>query len=303
MSIKIANCVSQSEDHVLYDNALILCTHAFSAADGSQKTTEVYLWAGNAVSEGAVEDAQLVAKRVARDNGGNLINFRQGKETPNFLEALGGIVVTRRGPRQRLQNQQFMLCGRRYMGHVSFDEVDCSVKSLHSAYPYLVRSQSGKVFLWKGIGCSAEELGCARLIGMDLGSTPELTEVEEGNEPAAFLDLFPRDDRSVPRSADHWRLKPSCDKFNVRLFRVEQQQQPGGLQVSSIWSSLVNRRPSWYGMQNQSPTSPQSTTPDRKSQQSIGPVQCKIVEIAPFTQTDLEPEFIHVLDAFFDVYM
>ena len=146
--------VPMQEEHVLFEESMYLCTHDFGNSKGA-KITEVYLWAGAGVPEGALEDAQLFGRKAAKDNHGKLIILRQGKETPNFFEALGGIVITRRGTRPA--SQQYMLCGRRHMGHIAFDEVDLSLKSLCSGFPYVISSNSGTVFLWKGIGCSAEE--------------------------------------------------------------------------------------------------------------------------------------------------
>jgi hypothetical protein len=108
-----------------------------------------------------------------------------------------------------------MLCGRRYLGQVCFDEVDFSPSSLCSGFPYLI-TQRGQCYLWKGKGSDVEELSCARLVGMDLAPMGELLEVEDGNEPVGFWDIF--DSGEKPHSADHWRLKPNYDKYCIRLF-------------------------------------------------------------------------------------
>jgi hypothetical protein len=114
-----------------------------------------------------------------------------------------------------------MLCGRRHLGQIAFDEVDVSVDSLCSGFPYLISSPSGKLYLWKGKGSGADELGCARLIGMDLGLTGEIEEIEEGHETTSFLGIFGSAPGKIPKSADHWRLKPSYDKYRTRLFCVD----------------------------------------------------------------------------------
>lgn len=285
--------VPMQEEHVLFEESMYLCTHDFGNSKGA-KITEVYLWAGAGVPEGALEDAQLFGRKAAKDNHGKLIILRQGKETPNFFEALGGIVITRRGTRPA--SQQYMLCGRRHMGHIAFDEVDLSLKSLCSGFPYVISSNSGTVFLWKGIGCSAEELSGARLIGMDLGSSGELCELDEGSEPPEFFEIFPPVDDStssnkskgkqsaaIPRSADHWRYKAGSDKYRARLFKIEQQQGTGG-----GWGTGA-------GLQTpQTPQTPKSPLP---------PTVTKVTEIAPFCQKDLESEFVYVLDAFFEIYI
>lgn len=289
--------VPAPEEHILFEDSMYICTHVFGDAKGA-KTTEVYIWAGSGVPEPTLENIQLFGRKVAKEQNGKLIILRQGKETPNFFQALGGIVITRRGTRQTndsfaVKPKSYMLCCRRHMGHIAFDEVELSASSMCSGFSYIISSHSGRLFLWKGVGCNAEELGCARLISMDLGVTGEVEEVDEGHEPPALLDAL--SSNTIPRSADHWRLKATCPNYNVRLFRVDQVQQQQLLQVSSFWPLLV-RRPSWSKLNVTSPTSPPQT-PDTPQSQT------KIVEIAPFSQTDIEAECIYVLDAFFEVYM
>ncbi len=291
--------VPAQEEHILFDSTMYLCTHVFGSSSGI-RTTEVYLWAGSAVAESTLEDAQLFCRRVARENNGKLIIIRQGKEPSNFFQALGGIMITRRGSRSD-RPQKYMLCGRRHMGHIVFDEVELSLSSFCSGFPYIISSQTGKHYLWKGVGCGAEELGCARLICMDLGGTSEVEEIDEGHEPAELFNLFPTPDsgpKTIPRSAEHWRLKAKSDKYNTRLFRMEQHQQQSGFQVSNFFASIV-RRPSWQSIL--SPTSDRPQTP--KTPSTPGAPSAKVVEISPFCQSDLEAEHVYVLDAFFEIYM
>lgn len=303
---KLAPVPSQ-EEHILFDHLMYLCTHSFSLPNGS-KSIEVYHWIGSQVPEPAVEDAQLFARKFARDAGGKLLMTRQGKETPYFFQALGGIVITRKGSRID-HSKEYMLCGRQHLGHMAFDEVDLSLSNLCSGFPFLISSRTGllagKVFLWKGVGCSAEELGCARLIGMDLGLTPEIEEVDEGKESDAFLEIFPAPDgqpKRIPRSADHWRLKARHEKYKVRLFRIDEKAQQAGssFQVSSLWPALMRRVSAQStGTQN----GPQSPTQEQNPGTSKPNMTAEVNEIAPFSQADIEAENIYVLDAFFEIYM
>ena len=208
--------VPQHNERVLFEREMYLCPHAFTNESG-KKVTEVYFWAGDEVPEATADDAHLFVQREARAVGGKLVKLRQGKETPEFLQALGGIVIIRRGSSNKYDSlAPNMLCGRRYLGQVVFDEVDFSPVSLCSGFPYLV-TQQGKCFLWKGKGCNVDELSCARLIGMDLALMGELMEIEDGSEPSHFWDIF-SGAASRLHSADHWRLKPNYDKYCGRLF-------------------------------------------------------------------------------------
>ena len=268
-------------ERVLFEREMYLCPHTFVNAAG-KKVSEVYFWAGDEVSQSAVDDALLFAQREARNFGGKLVKLVQGKETSEFLQALGGIVIVRRGSSNKYDSlASNMLCGRRYMGQIVFDEVDFAPSNLCSGFPYLI-TQQGQCYLWKGKGSDVDELGCARLVGMDLALMGELVEVDEGRELSTFWDIF--DGGARAHSADHWRLKPNYDRYCGRLFcssaaDTRQQQQVG------FFSPRLMMTPSW---------SAAAKSPPPESQ---------IAELAPFKQTDLLPTNIYVLDAFFELYI
>ncbi|KAK3368232.1 hypothetical protein B0H63DRAFT_488084 [Podospora didyma] len=202
-------------ERVLFEREMYLCPHSFTDGAG-KKVNEVYFWAGDEVPLSTVEDTEIFARREARSFGGKLVRLSQGKETAEFLQALGGIVIVRRGSSNKYDSlASNMLCGRRYLRQVAFDEVEFSPASLCSGFPYLI-TQQGKCYLWKGKGSDVDELGCARLVGMDLALMGELLEIEEDNEPESFWDIFGGGARAP--SADHWRLKPNYDRYCGRLF-------------------------------------------------------------------------------------
>ncbi|KAJ4339937.1 hypothetical protein N0V87_002875 [Didymella glomerata] len=302
--------VATHEQHMLFQDSMYICTHVYTDSKGA-KNTDVYLWAGNGVAESNIEDAQLFASSHAKQNQAKLLVLRQGNEPPNFFDALGGIVITRRGTNPA--SKEFMLCGRRHLGHLAFDEVDFALKSFCSAFVYLISTASGKVYLWKGRGCSAEELSGARLMGMDLAPTGDFQEIDEGSEPQHLINVFPPPTHkgpAIPRSADHWRYKATSDRYRARLYKIDQQQEASGgwgqsLQVGSFFANL--RRSSFA--QSLSPTSTGAHA-EHGPQTPITPksplppgITTKIVEIMPFCQRDLEPEHIYVLDAFFEMYI
>jgi len=270
--------VPSHQEHILFEDSMYLCTHVFGAANGA-RVTETYLWAGDGVASSAVQNAQLFSRKVAKEQNGKLIILRQGKEIATFFQALGGIVITRRGSSSRADSSAlYMLCGRRHVGQIAFDEVPMTPQSLCSGFPYIISAKFGKLYLWKGKGSSADELGCARLIGMDLGLTGEIEEVDEGHEPQSFFDAFPTGSaKSIPKSADHWRLKPSFENYRCRLFSIEHETRQ---KASS---------PFW-GRRGSAPLE------DRKP-------TAQIRDIVPFCQSDLEVGGIYVLDAFFEIYM
>ncbi|KAG6025083.1 hypothetical protein E4U19_003390 [Claviceps sp. Clav32 group G5] len=217
--------VAPQHERVLFDEEMYVCAHNFANRSG-KKVFEVYFWVGDEVPASSAEDAQLFVQREARSLGGKLVKLRQGKESAEFVQALGGVIMVRKGSSNKYDSlAPSMLCGRRYLGQVAFDEVDYSPASLCTGFTYLL-SKGGNCYLWKGKGSDVTEVSCARLVGMDLTLTGELIECEDGSEPASFWQLFD-DKASKPHSADHWRLKPSYDKYCSRLFcsDAESRQQ------------------------------------------------------------------------------
>ena len=256
------------QEHILFEDRMYLCVHWLENAK-SNKSTESYLWCGEAVGEAALEDAQLFCRKVARENSAKLEVIKQGKEAASFIQALGGIIITRKSKSSSL----YMLCGRRHLGHISFDEVDLDPKSLCSGFPYIVSARFGKLYLWKGRGSAADELGCARLIGMDLGLTGEIEEVDEGNEPAQFWEtLSAPKGHQMPSVSEHWAQKGKHDQYACRLYRVQAEQA---------------KSMSFWGRRGSSPAKPT--------------VQAQ--EITPFCQRDIEASHVYVLDAYFEIYV
>ncbi|EGP90563.1 uncharacterized protein MYCGRDRAFT_37456, partial [Zymoseptoria tritici IPO323] len=266
---------------------VFLCTHFYTNPKPA-KVAEVYIWAGETAFGTTIDAANVHAKRIARENSTTAIYMvRQGHESPALLQAFGGIFITRRGSRETA-TKQYILCGRKHLGHIVFDEVDFNVASLCHGFVYLisypVTLQETRLYLWKGSGCSTEELSGARLAAMDLSETGEIIEVDGGVEFASFLKIFsPTTTKAhIAKPSPLWQLKaPAPDKFKTRLFRIQQPESRPSL-LTSIW----NRRPSWNRL---SPARTGSPVPDE--------VKVEAKEISPFTQSSLEAEGIYLLDA------
>ena len=268
--------VPAQQEHILFEDNMYLCNHVFGST-GGKRTTETYLWCGDGVPSSSVEDAQLFCRNAAKEAGGKLIILKQGKESSNFFEALGGIVITRKSSSSGSSSANYLLCGRRHMGQIAFDEVEFTAGSLCSAFPYLVAAPGGKLYLWKGKGSGADELGCARLIGMDLGLSGEIDEIDEGSEPNAFWSVFKTSEKRVA-SAEYWPRKAACENFCTRLFVVDADARPKS-SSSSMWSRL-------------------SGSPTREDCPNS-----QIKEISPYSQADIPRDSVSILDAFFEIYV
>ncbi|KAL5335343.1 hypothetical protein BJX70DRAFT_375358 [Aspergillus crustosus] len=263
-----------NQEYILYEGAMYLCVHKFEEA-GTVRS-EVYLWCGDDVWGGAVDNALPFARKIARETGCKLEIVSQGKEHSRFIQALGGILITRRGSSSRSSSSAiFMLCGRQHLGQMVFDEVDFSPQNLCTGYPFVISAMFGKVYLWKGRGSSAVEIGAARLIGMDLGLTGEFEEVAEEEEPSSFYEVFPQHKETGDYlRSDDWLLKPAHDHFRLRLLRVDHE-----LGQRSFWI----RRPG-------------SSSPVIRPNDTVQ-------EVEPYSQKDLSPKGIYILDAFFEIYV
>ncbi|CAI7621645.1 unnamed protein product [Penicillium crustosum] len=264
------------QEYILYQGSMYLCVHTFES--GRSSTSEVYLWRGDDVPEASVDNEQPFARKVARDNSSKLQVIRQGNEPTRFIQALGGIMITRRGSSSRHNSSAlYMLCGRKHLGEMTFDEVDYSLRNLCSGFPYVVSAPFGKLYLWKGKGSGPEETGAARLIGMDLGLTGEFEEVTEGEEPEDFFDVFAGPREAAPHMCqDHWQLKPKYNHFRTRLLRVDHELNP----PTRFWNI---RRPG-------------ASSPVVKANDCVQ-------EIEPFCYRDITEKDVYVLDTFFEIYV
>lgn len=69
--------VPQQFENVLFNESMYVCVHIFETNAGL-KGKEVYFWSGDKVSEPAVEDALLFARKMARENDGKLVRVCPG---------------------------------------------------------------------------------------------------------------------------------------------------------------------------------------------------------------------------------
>ncbi|KAK3071703.1 hypothetical protein LTR53_008169 [Teratosphaeriaceae sp. CCFEE 6253] len=286
----------QQEEYTVFEESVYICSHAY-LDEGDVKRTQAYIWSGTSASQSAIEHAQTASKKLSYDSGSLPVStITQGHETTAFLQALGGILITRRGSRTGAP-KQYMLCGRKHLGHITFDEIDFSPQSLCSGYVYLisfpVTLQQTRLYLWKGSACTTEELSAARLAAMDLSETGEIIEVDDGAEFASYLKIFgPGTTKaSLSRSGtDFWQQKGIAgDRFALRLYRVQEAEQKVGL-----FAYMLSRRPSWNGR----PPAP-SRSPSRDGQE----VKVEVKHISPFVPADLEAEGIYVLDAYSELFV
>ena len=259
------------QEHILYEESMYLITHKFSTEAGAT-TSEVYLWRGDRVADASVEDAQLFCRRDAREHSAKLEVVKQGKESSNLIQALGGILIVRRSKSSAL----YMLCGRRHLGHIVFDEVEMEASSLCPGFAYVISAPFGKLYLWKGKGAGVDEISSARLIGMDLGLTGEIEEVDQGSEPSAFWAAL--GSKSNITWSEDWHQRAKTNEFSTALYRVE-HERPG----------MLTNLASWGLKRSASPIKQQ--------------IKATCERIHPYTQNDLDTPAIHIVDAYRTLYI
>ena len=275
--------VPPRQGYMLFDESVYVCAH--TAAKKGIRFSQVFVWHGNSATAQAKDQAQTAARKVARENSAQVQTIQQAREPQSFLQALGGILITRRGAREGAP-KQYLLCGRKHLGHITFDEMDFGIHALCPGFVYLisfpVTLQETKLYLWKGSACSMEETSAARLAAMDLSETGEIIEVDNGAEFASFLKIFGRGTMklNIPKATQIWRQKAEApERFEAKLFRVQQPEQKGGI------FAMFTRRPSW-------------NTQSRSNSPYAQDVKVEVKYISPFTQADLDAEGIYILDAY-----
>ncbi|KAK5085285.1 hypothetical protein LTR05_004566 [Lithohypha guttulata] len=263
--------VLSEHQHILYEDAMYLIAHRYTTESGSA-TADVHLWCGGRVSDAAIDDAQVFCRRDAREHNTKLDVVRQGKESASFMQGFGGILIVRRSKSSAL----YMLCGRRHLGHIVFDEVDMDAGNLCPGFAFLVSAAYGKLYLWKGKGAGVDEIGSARLIGMDLGLTGEIEEVDQGSESLSFWEAL--GGKKQQHWSSVWNQRSETSGHHSALYRVE-HERPGML------TSLA----SWGLKRAASPAKQQ--------------LKATCEQLQPYCQSDLDTPAIHILDNYRSLYV
>ena len=273
------------QEYILYAESMYVILHEyFYPSQPARKEVELNLWTGSLVPQPAIDDAQVFARKIARDHSAKMVHVLSGKEPAKLYSALGGIGVFRHNSQQSPESSNFILRARRHHSHMSFDEVKFHPSSLCSGFCYILSTKGGKLWLWKGKGATTDELGTARLIGMNLTQTGEIEEVQDGDEPTAFFNLFPSGAKKAQQdmevSSIHWGMRARHENYATRLFRVDHEARRPSAEG---WGSAL-----WGRRSSSAPATPNI-----------------IRELSPFSQHDLQegPPAVFILDAWFEIYM
>jgi hypothetical protein len=213
-----------SEENVLYEGDMHAFLYMFNDEPGASEPSMLkFLWIGGQCRLGEREGMEFV--RLMGDQNADTHVIRQGDETPLFMRALGGVIVTRRGSRRALSEEEDALfCVRQCLGGISIDQVPFSRKEFCSGFSFVVKTEGGQVLAWHGNGSLTEEITAARrFAGQLVQEGDQVTEMME-SDPAGCSALWRVFEDEAYASGDFWRRKYDLNGFNPVLYVVEDQK-------------------------------------------------------------------------------
>lgn len=214
-----------SEEHILYANDMHAFLYMFNDEPGASEPSAIkFLWVGRDCTLAEREGMEFV--RLMGDQNADAQVIHQGHETPLFMRALGGVIVTREGTRRALDSvEDAVFCVRQCLGGISIDQVEFRKAEFCSGFSFVVK-RDGDVLLWHGNGSLNEEIAAARRFAAECGV--QVKEVLEG-DPAGCAELWKSFEDREYASGDFWRRKYELNGFSPVLYMVE------GLKVSYIY--------------------------------------------------------------------
>ena len=206
-----------SEEHVLYERDMHAFLYMFNDEPGASEPSAIkFLWVGRECKLEEKEGMEFV--RLMGDQNADTQVIRQGQETPLFIRALGGVIVTRSGTRRKLDCvEDGLFCVRGWLGGISIDQVDFRSEEFCSGFSYVVK-KDGDAFVWHGNGSLSEEIAAARRFAGEI--SPQAKEMME-SDPAGCAELWKHFDGNVYASEGFWRRKYDLNGFNPNLYVVE----------------------------------------------------------------------------------
>jgi hypothetical protein len=212
-----------TEENVLYEKDMHAFLYMFNSEPGALEPSAIkFLWVGRECTLGEKEGMEFV--RLMGDQNADTQVIQQGKETPLFMRALGGVIVTRTGTRRPLNSEEDALfCIRGCLGGISIDQCEFRKAEFCSGFSFVVKRDVGDVFVWHGNGSLSEEIAAARRFAGQLG--PTVKEMMEA-DPTGCLELWKCFHDHEYASGDFWRRKYELNGFSPSLYLIEGQKVP-----------------------------------------------------------------------------
>ncbi|KAG8936879.1 hypothetical protein FRC02_010741 [Tulasnella sp. 418] len=212
-----------SNPHIFHDVEVRAIIHRIKSKSSGLVTTRVFGWRGRMAQVGATEARKL--GELATRFGSNLIPCIQGSESEEFVRILGGVMVTRQGPRELWSAENTsMHCVRELHGCIFIEQVELERRNLCSAYSY-VASIIDTIYVFHGKGSTDVERGEAYLYAQSISSNDgaNIVQFEEGSEDLMFSMSLGDDDYA---SADFWRFRKNVLDTSTWLYKVDTGDNP-----------------------------------------------------------------------------
>ena len=209
-----------TEEHVLYSKDMHAFLYMYNDEPGASEPSAIkFLWVGRDCTLDVKEGMEFV--RLMGDQNADTQVIHQGHETPFFVRALGGVIVTRNGSRRSLDSiEDAIFCVRQCLGGISIDQVPFRKGEFCSGFSFVVKTD-GNVFVWHGNGSLSEEIAAARRFAGESGEhVKEMVEAD----PSGCSELWKCFDDFEYASGEFWRGKCHANGFIPILYLIEGQK-------------------------------------------------------------------------------
>ena len=209
-----------TEEHILYTNDMHAFLYMFNDEPGAPEPSAIkFLWVGKDCKLGEKEGMEFV--RLMGDQNADTQIIHQGHESPLFMRALGGVIITRSGTRRPLNStEDALFCVRQCLGGISIDQVEMRKADFCSGFSYVVK-KDGDVYVWHGNGSLSEEIAAARRFAGEISS--QVRETMEG-DPMGCAELWKCFEDQEYASRDFWRKKYDLNGFTPSLYVLENKK-------------------------------------------------------------------------------
>ncbi|PWN32181.1 uncharacterized protein FA14DRAFT_85672 [Meira miltonrushii] len=240
----------------LYETETQVITHRFKdSAMSAIITTNVYARVGRLSpivtgSQGA-EARKLM--EIAQQNRVPVIDARQGRESLELAQVLGGTLITKEGSRNTGRDNSdsntttFQVRG--VQGGLFIDQVDSLTSSLCSSLSVIVELM-GDVFVWHGMGSvPAIREGALQYAKALSPQAKKIAQYEEGSEDELFWTCFDR--ATAYSNAWHHQFLPLLreDQLANRLYNLQVQGSIAKVTEQTPFSALDIKRDGVYLLQ------------------------------------------------------
>uniref|UniRef100_A0A1A8S6K5 Macrophage-capping protein n=1 Tax=Nothobranchius rachovii TaxID=451742 RepID=A0A1A8S6K5_9TELE len=170
------------------DCYLILYTYG----QGGREQHIIYTWQGLKCTQDELAASAFLTVKLDDSMGGSPVQVRvtQGQEPPHLMSIFQGkpMIIhsggtSRKDGHSKPSSTRLFHIRQSSSGATRAVEVKASASSLNTNDVFVLKSPTS-LFVWRGVGASAEEVNAAKHVVGFLGGSP--TQVSEGKEPADF---------------------------------------------------------------------------------------------------------------------